>query len=56
MVEAESFESWSRFVQDVPKVRSSNFIHYNFSSKLYFYMKFLEDVYLSIGYMYSEFQ
>ena len=33
-----------------------HFMHYNFLSKLYFYMKFLEDVYLSIKYMYSEFQ
>ena len=40
----------------VPKVRSSNFIHYNFWSKLYFYMKFLEDAYFSFKYMYSEFQ
>ena len=40
----------------VPKVRSSNFMHYNFWSKLYFYMKFLQDVYFSIEYMYSEFQ
>ena len=43
-------------IQGVPKVRSSNFMHYNFWSKLYFYMKFLEDVYFSIKYMYSEFQ
>ena len=43
-------------VQGVPKVRSSNFMHYNFWSKLYFYMKLLEDVYFSIKYMYSEFQ
>ena len=48
---------WSRLtVQGVPKVRSSNFMHYKFWSKLYFYMKFLENVYLSIKYMYSEFQ
>ena len=40
----------------VPKVRSSDFMHYNFWSKLYFYMKLLEDVYFSIKYMYSEFQ
>ena len=31
-------------------------MHYNFWSNLYFYMKFLEDVYFSIKYMYSEFQ
>ena len=31
-------------------------MHYNFWSKLYFYMKFLEEVYFSIEYMYSEFQ
>ena len=43
-------------LQGVPKVGSSNFIHYNFWSKLYFYMKFLEDVYFSIEYIYSEFQ
>ena len=43
-------------IQGVPKVRSSNFMHYNFWSKLYFYMKFLEDVYFSIKYMCSEFQ
>ena len=43
-------------IQGVPKVRSSNFMHYNFWSKLYFYMKFLEDVYFSTKYMYSEFQ
>ena len=43
-------------VQGVPKVCSSNFMHYNFWSKLYFYMKLLEDVYFSIKNMYSEFQ
>ena len=43
-------------IQGVPRVRSSNFMHYNFCSKLYFYMKFLEDVYFSIKYMCSEFQ
>ena len=43
-------------LQGVPKVRSCNFMHYIFWSKLYFYMKFLEDVYFSIKYMYSEFQ
>ena len=43
-------------LQGVLKVRSSNFMHYNFWSKLYFYMKFLEDVYFSTKYMYSEFQ
>ena len=46
----------SSLVQGVPKVRSSKFMHYNFWSKLYFYMKYLEDVYFSIKYMYSEFQ
>ena len=44
------------FLQGVPKVRSSNFMHYNFWSKPYFYMKFLEDVYFSTEYMHSEFQ
>ena len=43
-------------VQGVPKVCSSNLMHYNFWSKLYFYMKFLEDVYFSIKNMFSEFQ
>ena len=43
-------------IQGVPKVRSSNFMRCNFWSKLYFYMKFLEDVYFSIKYMSSEFQ
>ena len=43
-------------VQSVPKVCSSNFMHYNFWSKLYFYMKLLGDVYFSIKNMYSEFQ
>ena len=43
-------------IQGVPKVRSSNFMHYNVLSKLYFYIKFLADVYLPIEYMYSEFQ
>ena len=43
-------------IQGVPKVCSSNFMHYNFWSKLYFYMKFLEDVYFSNKYMCSEFQ
>ena len=50
---------WGRIrdsIQGVPEVRSSNFMHYNFWSKLYFYMKFLQDVYFSIEYMYSEFQ
>ena len=42
--------------QGVPKVRFSNFMRYNFWSKLYSCMKFLEDVYCSIEYMYSEFQ
>ena len=44
------------YIQGVPKVRSSNFMHYNFWSKLYFYMKFLKDVYFSTEYMHSEFQ
>ena len=43
-------------LQGVPNVRSSNFMRYNFRSKLYSYMKFLESVYCSIKYMYSEFQ
>ena len=47
---------FGRNIQGVPKVRSSVFMHYNFWSKLYFYMKFLKDVYFSIKYMYSEFQ
>ena len=29
---------------------SQNFMHFNFRSKLYFYMKFPEDVYFSIEY------
>ena len=29
-------------------------MHYNFWSKLYFYMKFLVHVYFSMDYMYSE--
>ena len=41
--------------QGVPKVCSSNFMHYNFWSKLYFYMKLLKDLYFSIKYMCSEF-
>ena len=49
-------DCWQLWLQGVPKVRSSNFMDYNFSSKLYFYMKFLENVYFSIKYMYSEFQ
>ena len=44
------------YLQGVPKVRSSNFMHYNCWSKLYFYVKFLEDVYFSVKYMCSEFQ
>ena len=43
-------------IQGVPKVCSSKFMHHNVWSKLYFYMKLLEDVYFSIEYMYSEFQ
>ena len=39
-----------------PKSSFSNFMHYNFLSKLYFYMTFLEDVYFCTEYMYSEFQ
>ena len=37
------------YIQGVPKDGSSNFMHYNFKSN----MKFLEDVYFSIEYMYS---
>ena len=48
--------SFGGHIQGVPKVHSSNFMHYNFWSKLYFYIKFLEDLCLSIEYMYSEFQ
>ena len=49
------YESFT--VQSVPKVRSSNFMRHKFWSKqLYCYMKFVEDVYFSIEYMYSEFQ
>ena len=44
------------YLHGVPKDRSSNFMHYNFWSRLYFYVKFLEDVYFPIEYMYSEFQ
>ena len=33
------------YIQGVPKVRSSNFMRYNFWSKLYFFIKFLKDVY-----------
>ena len=44
------------YIQGVPKVRSSNFMHCNFLPTLYFYMKFLEDVYFSVEYMFSEFQ
>ena len=49
---------WTRdlIIQGVPKVRSPNLMHYNFWSKLCFYMKFLEDVYFSTEYMHSEFQ
>ena len=47
---------FSVHVQGVPKVRSSYFTRHNFSSKLYFYIKFLKDVYYSIEYMYSEVQ
>ena len=43
-------------VQGVPKVRSSYFMHYNFWSKLYLYMKLLEGVHFSIKFMYSEFE
>ena len=39
-----------KIIQGVPKVHSSNFMHYNFWSKLYFYMKFLENVYFSMTY------
>ena len=41
-------------LQGVPKVGSCYFMHYNFWSQLYFYMKLQEDVYCSIEYMYSE--
>ena len=44
------------YLHGVPKDRSSNFMHYNFWSRLYFYVKFLEDVYFPIEYMYSESQ
>ena len=43
-------------IQGVPKVRSSKFMHHDFWSKLYFYMKLLEDVYFSVEYMHLEFQ
>ena len=43
-------------IQGVPKVLSSNFMHYSLWSKLYFYMKYLTDVYSSTEYMHSEFQ
>ena len=43
-------------LQGIPKVRPSNFMHYNFWSKLYCYMKFLQDVYFSIEYVCPEFQ
>ena len=43
-------------LRGVPNVRSSNFMHYIFLSKLYFYLKFLEDVYFTIEDVYSEFQ
>ena len=46
----------TKSIQGVPKFRSSNFMLYNFWSKLYIYMKFLEDVYFSIKYTYPEFQ
>ena len=43
-------------LQGVPKVGSSDFMHYSFWSKLSFYLKFLEVVYFTIENMYSEFQ
>ena len=43
-------------LQGVPKVRSSNFMRYNFWSKLHFYMKFLKYVSYSIEYLCSEVQ
>ena len=43
-------------IQGVPKVRSSNFMRYNFWSKLHFYMKFLKYVSHSIEYLCSEVQ
>ena len=51
----KSHSSWL-LVQGVAKVRSSNFMHSNFWPKLYIDITFLEDVYFSIEYMYSEFQ
>ena len=53
------FFSWKdnfKIIQGVPKVRSSNFMRYNFWSKLYFYMKFLKYVPYSIEYLCSEVQ
>ena len=43
-------------IQGVPKVCSSNFMRYNFWSKLHFYMKFLKYVSYSIEYLCSEVQ
>ena len=40
-------------IQGVPKVRSSKFMHHDFWSKPYFYMKLLDDVYFSVEYTYS---
>ena len=40
-------------IVDSPEIRSSYFMRYNFWSKLYSYMKFLQDVYCSIEYIYS---
>ena len=39
-------------LQGVPKVRSPIYMRYNFWSKLYVYMKFLEDIFCSIEYLY----
>ena len=49
---------WSQqtALQGVPKVRSSNFMRYNFWSKVHFYMKFLKYVSYSIEYLCSEVQ
>ena len=43
-------------IQGVPKVCSSNFMRYNFWSKLHFYMKFLKYVSYSIEYLCWEVQ
>ena len=43
-------------IQGVPKVCCSNFMRYNFWSKLHFYMKFQKHVSYSIEYLCSEVQ